>query len=57
MATPEPIDINELKILLVETVHDLVDYTQRVRSPDESKAFVRGIVRNIENRVLNGDNS
>ncbi len=57
MTQPEQININELKRLLVETVYDLVDYTETVRSHDESKQFIRRVVRNIENANLNGDDS
>lgn len=57
MSNPEQININELKRLLVETVYDLVDYTETVRSYDQSKDFIRRVVRNIENAVLNGDDS
>jgi len=57
MSNPEQININELKRLLVETVYDLVDYTETVRSYDQNKDFIRRVVRNIENAVLNGDDS
>jgi hypothetical protein len=57
MTQPEQININELKRLLVETVYDLVDYTENSRSAEQADRFIRRVVRNIENANLNGDDS
>lgn len=54
---PEPININELKRLLVEVVADIMNREARVMSYEESMKDKIRIFRQIENAILNGDDS
>lgn len=54
---PEPININELKRLLVEVVADMLENKDRAMSYDETVRHKRRLIRQIENAILNGDDS
>ena len=54
---PEPVNINELKRLLVEVISDMLDTRDRAMSPDEKARQRNRLTRQIENAILNGDDS
>lgn len=54
---PEPININELKRLLVEVVSDILDTRDKAMSYDEWARNKKRLVRQIESAILNGDDS
>lgn len=57
MTNPEKININELKRLLVEIVSDILDTRDLAMSPEEQTKQKRRICRQIENAILDGDDS
>ncbi|QNN98277.1 hypothetical protein SEA_LILMARTIN_26 [Streptomyces phage LilMartin] len=57
MTNPELININELKRLLVEVVTDILDTRDKAMSPDEKARQKKRLARQIENAILNGDDS
>ncbi|QNO12451.1 hypothetical protein SEA_MULCHMANSION_26 [Streptomyces phage MulchMansion] len=57
MTNPELININELKRLLVEVVTDILDTRDKAMSPDEKARQKKRLTRQIENAILNGDDS
>lgn len=57
MTNPEKVNINELKRLLVEVVSDILDTRDLAMTPEEKTKQKRRICRQIENAILNGDDS
>jgi hypothetical protein len=54
---PEPININELKRLLVEMFCEIIDNQDRVMSWSDKQEYKRAISRRIERAILDGDDS
>lgn len=57
MTMPEPININELKRLLVEMFSEIIDAQDRAMSWADKQEYKRAISRRIENAILDGDDS
>lgn len=57
MTMPEPININELKRLLVEMFSEFIDVQDHAMSWAEKQEYKRAIARRIERAILNGDDS
>lgn len=56
MTKPEAININHLKRLLVQMIDDIKDMVEAETFHEEREIRAR-LVRNIENAILNGDDS